>query len=135
MSDYNASIIEEFRTNEGTTETYGDHLLLVHTTGHRTGAEHVHPVRTVVIDGEWHIAGSAAGRAKDPVWAVNLRHHPDTVVEAPEGTVAVHAELLEGDARATAWDAFTTVAPGFADYQEKADAHGRTIPLFKLTRR
>lgn len=135
MSDYNAKVIDEFRSNAGSTEAYGDQLLLVHTIGHRTGAEHIHPVRTVVIDGDWHIAGSAAGRAKDPVWAVNLRHSPDTVVEAPEGTVGVHAELIEGDGRPAAWAAFTAEAPQFVDYQLKADEHGRTIPLFRLVRR
>lgn len=134
MSDYNTKIIEEFRSNAGTTEAYGDQLLLVHTIGHRTGQEHVHPVRTVTIDGEWYVAGSAAGRAKDPVWAVNLRRHPETTVEAPEGTVAVRAELVEGEERAAAWAAFTAEAPQFVDYQKKADEHGRTIALFRLVR-
>lgn len=135
VSAYNDSIIEEFRANSGTTEAYGDALLLVHTVGHRTGRERVHPVRAVVIDGDWHIAGSAAGRAEDPVWAVNLRATPETVVESPEGTVPVRAELVEGEARAAAWEAFTAAAPQFVDYQTKADEHGRTIPLFRLVRR
>lgn len=135
MSDHNTKVIAEFRANAGTTEAYGDKLLLVHTIGHRTGREHVHPVRAVVVDGDWHVAGSAAGRADDPVWAVNLRRHPETVVEAPEGTVDVRAEELRGDARAQAWAAFTAQAPQFVGYQEKADTHGRTIPLFRLVRR
>jgi len=135
VSAYNDSIIEEFRANSGTTEAYGDNLLLVHTIGHRTGTERIHPVRRVVIDGDWHIAGSAAGRAEDPVWAVNLRKTPDTVVESTEGTVAVRAELVDGDERAAAWAAFTEAAPQFVDYQAKADEHGRVIPLFRLRRR
>jgi deazaflavin-dependent oxidoreductase (nitroreductase family) len=134
VNDYNANIIEEFRANAGVTGAFGDTLLLVHSTGHRTGTEHVHPVRAVTIDGAWHIAGSAAGRAKDPVWAVNLRKHPATVVEAAEGTVEVSAQLLDGPAREEAWAAFTAAAPHFIDYQVKADEHGRTIPLFRLTR-
>jgi len=134
MNDFNARIIDEFRTNGGATETFGDELLLLHTTGHRTGTEHVHPVRTVVIDGAWHVAGSAAGRAKDPVWAVNLRRQPETTVEAPSGTAAVRAVLLDGAERDAAWAAFTAAAPQFTEYQAKADEHGRTIPLFRLER-
>ena len=134
MNAFNDNVIAEFRANAGVTEKFGDNLLLVHTIGHRTGAEHVHPVRAVTIEGEWYVAGSAAGRAQDPVWAVNLRQHPETTVEAPEGTVAVRAELLEGEARSTAWAAFVAGAPQFVDYQTKADEHGRTIPLFRLAR-
>ena len=134
VSEHNAQVIEEFRARGGVTERYGADLLLVHTVGHRTGRERVHPVRTVVIDGAWHVAGSAAGRPDDPVWAVNLRRRPETVVEAPEGEVGVRARLLEGEERASAWAAFTAAAPAFLDYQAKADAHGRTIPLFRLER-
>lgn len=135
MSAYNDNVIAEFRANAGFTETYGDALLLVHSIGHVTGTERVHPVRTVVIDGDWYVAGSAAGRAEDPVWATNLRAHPDTVVESPEGTVPVRAELVDGDERTRLWAAFTEAAPQFADYQTKADEHGRVIPLFRLARR
>lgn len=135
MSAYNDNVIAEFRANSGSTEAYGDALLLVHTTGHVTGAERIHPVRTVVIDGDWYVAGSAAGRPQDPVWATNLRAQPDAVVESPEGTVAVRAELVEGEERPVLWAAFTEAAPQFVDYQTKADEHGRVIPLFRLVRR
>lgn len=136
MSDWNANIIEEFRANGGTVQTmgFGRGLVLLHHTGARTGTERVSPV-AAIRDGDdtWLVAASKAGAPDNPDWFHNLRAHPDVSIETPDdGTVEVHASVLEGEERDAAWARFTAMSEGFRSYEQKTT---RVIPVVALTRR
>ncbi|MEB0000022.1 nitroreductase/quinone reductase family protein [Cryobacterium sp. RTS3] len=135
MSDFNEQIISEFRENNGhvTTAGFGSTLVLLHTTGARTGAERVSPVMSIRDGDAWLVVASAGGRPQHPAWYFNLLKQPDTMIETAEGTVGVTATDLDGDEHARAWAEIVARAPGFADYQERAI--GRRIPVLRLTRR
>jgi hypothetical protein len=64
----NTQIIEEFRANEGKVGGYFKDatLLLLHTTGAKSGKERVNPVMCFHIDGRLIIVGSYAGADIDP---------------------------------------------------------------------
>ena len=132
MSDFNEQIMSEFRENNGhvTTAGFGSNLVLLHTTGARTGAERVSPVMSIRDGDAWLVIASAGGRPKHPAWYFNLLEHPETTIETPDGIVAVTATDLDGDEHARAWAKIIARAPGFAGYQERAVE--RRIPVLRL---
>ncbi|MEN0129614.1 MAG: nitroreductase/quinone reductase family protein [Brevundimonas sp.] len=136
MSDWNESIIEEFRANGGTVETagFGRGLVLLHHLGAKTGTERVSPVAAIRdTDDTWLIAASKGGAPTNPAWFHNLLAHPDVSIETPDdGTVDVRAEQLLDADRDAAWERFKQRSAGFASYEAKTT---RTIPVLALRRR
>jgi deazaflavin-dependent oxidoreductase (nitroreductase family) len=134
MSDWNDSVIAEFRANDGRTERWGDRLLVMHTVGAKSGEERLAPVMGLPADGGWIVVASKGGAPENPAWYYNLVAHPDFDIEARIGsavaTVPVHATELTGEDHTKAWSDITASAPGFQSYQDKVE---RVIPLFKLT--
>jgi deazaflavin-dependent oxidoreductase (nitroreductase family) len=127
----NDRIIEEFRANGGKVGGVFANatLLLLHTTGAKSGRKHVNPVMYFPFDGRLLIVGSYAGADVDPAWVHNLRAHPRAHIEIGSDAYDVDARELPRDERDAAFDRITTAASGFADYQSKTD---RVIPVFEL---
>lgn len=138
MSAFNDRIISEFRSNDGRVDSagFGTSLVLIHSRGARTGAERINPAMSLRDGDGWLAVASARGAPQDPAWAVNLRAHPDTEIEAVvDGTIAtvpVRATELDGVDREAAFARFVRMAPAFAAYQRNAD---RRLPVFALTAR
>jgi deazaflavin-dependent oxidoreductase (nitroreductase family) len=135
MSDWNDKIIAEFRANGGQVggDFEGFPLLLLHTTGAKSGAERVHPVAYQALgDGRWAVFASKGGAPTNPDWYYNLRADPDVSIEVGTDSVEVRARVLEGAERSAVWEEQKRRAPGFADYETKTD---REIPVVELTRR
>lgn len=138
VSDFNTTIIDEFRANNGTVTTagFGRHLILVHTVGARSGAERINPLMSIPEEsGGRLIIGSAAGSPKDPAWVHNLRKNPEVTVERPGDvgveTYTARATELDPVQREQAWQLFLAASDGFAKYTETAE--GRAFPIFRLT--
>lgn len=144
MSDYNQTVIDTFRSQGGVVPNFGRALILLHHTGARSGVERVSPVAAIRDGDAWLIAASKAGAPDHPAWFHNLLAHPDVEIEVPsddadgaEGagaitTVPVHAVRLEGADRDAAWQRFTAMSSGFAEYERKTT---RVIPVVRLDRR
>jgi deazaflavin-dependent oxidoreductase (nitroreductase family) len=132
VSDWNTTIIEEFRAKGGKgVNQFGDSLLLLHHFGARSGTERISPLAYFDDGDRLVIVASAAGAPKSPDWYHNLKAHPDVTIEIGTETVPVKAaEILDDDYRQT-WARVTAAMPGFADYQTKT---ARTIPLVALHR-
>jgi deazaflavin-dependent oxidoreductase (nitroreductase family) len=133
MADFNDQIIAEFRQNGGRVETmgFGDRLVILHTTGARSGAPRVSPLMALPTDEGWIVAASKGGAPEEPAWAHNLRAHPSISVESGDATVAATAVELIGADRDAAWQRFVDTAPGFGDYERRTT---RTIAVFHLVR-
>ena len=133
MAGWNEQVIDEFRSNDGRTERWGDRLIVMHTTGAKSGEPRLNPVMGMPNDGGWIVVASKGGAPDNPAWYYNLVAHPELDIEARIGghieTVRVRARELSGDERAAAWATMVAVAPGFASYEQKTD---RVIPLFRL---
>ena len=106
MSGFNDRVIAEFRANGGRVEAaagFGDSLVLLHTTGARSGERRVNPAMALRDGGGWLIVASAKGAPADPAWAHNLRAHADISIEARvadrDRTVEVTAAELTGAER------------------------------------
>ena len=133
MSDWNAQIIEEFRANEGRVggQFEGAPLLLLHTTGARSGAERVNPMMYLADDGRMFVFASKAGADTHPDWFHNLVKTPQVTVEVGTETFAAVATPLEEDERAAVYAKQAALYPGFAGYAAKTT---RVIPVVELVR-
>ncbi len=133
MDDWNAKIIEEFRANDGKVGGMfeGAPLLLLHSTGAKTGQERVNPLMYQPVDGGYAIFASKAGAPTNPDWYHNLRANPEATVEVGTDAVPVRARIAEGEERDAIFLAQKNAWPQFAEYEEKTD---RTIPVVVLER-
>jgi deazaflavin-dependent oxidoreductase (nitroreductase family) len=129
----NSEIIDEFRANGGKVggPFEGATLLLLHTTGAKSGKERINPVMTFDFDGKLLIVGSYAGADVDPAWLHNLRANPDAHVEIGTDAFDVRARELPADERDAVYPRIVEQAPGFGGYQSKTD---RIIPVVELQR-
>ena len=134
MSNWNNTIIEEVRTNEGRVggPFAGAPMILVHHLGARTGTERVAPLMYFAQpDGSMLIIASKAGAPTNPDWYHNLKAHPKIDVEVGTDRFTVVADELDRAERDEVWPALVAERPGFGGYQEKTD---RIIPVFRLRR-
>lgn len=131
LNAFNAGIIDEFRANGGKVsgQFEGANLLLLTTTGAKSGEPRVSPLAYFRIDGKLIIIGSFAGGPVNPAWVHNLRANPAARVEIGTDAFDVTARELPKDERDALFDQITAASPGFAEYQEKTS---RVIPLFEL---
>src|SRR6187200_1134242 len=83
MSDWNQTIIAEFRANHGKVGGYfaGANMLLLHTRGARTGRERTTPVVYVPDGDRLVIIASKGGADSHPDWYYNLLANPHVTVE------------------------------------------------------
>ncbi|MGC9544585.1 nitroreductase/quinone reductase family protein [Streptomyces sp. UG1] len=130
--DFNQQVIEEFRANKGRVGGYfeGARLLLLTTTGARTGRPHTTPVGYLPDGGDRALViASAAGAPTHPAWFHNLVANPQVTVESGAFTYEARAVVLEGEERDRAFARAVEADPGWAAYQEKTE---RVIPVIAL---
>jgi deazaflavin-dependent oxidoreductase (nitroreductase family) len=133
LDAFNAGIVEEFRANGGKVggPFEGMTLLLLTTTGAKSGQPRMNPLAYFTIGGKMIIVGSKAGSDTHPHWLHNLRAHPRARVEAGAETYDVIARELPAGERDAFFEQIVAAAPGFGEYQAKTD---RVIPLIELSR-
>lgn len=133
MSDFNASVIDEFRANAGQVGGYfeGRDMLLLHHFGAKTGTERVAPLVYQDLGEAKAIFASKGGAPTNPDWYHNLVAHPDVTIEVGTETVDVRARVAEGDERDQIWKRQKTEVRQFADYEDRARPT-REIPVIVL---
>ena len=133
-NDWNKQIIAEFRANDG--KVGGDFenvtLLLLHTTGAKSGLPRINPVVTMPEGDCYVIMASKGGRPTNPDWYYNLVANPKVTVEVGEAKFEALATVTQGSEREKLFSKMTTRYPMFAEYQRNTT---RVIPLITLTRR
>jgi deazaflavin-dependent oxidoreductase (nitroreductase family) len=136
VSDWNTNIIEEFHANEGRVGGgfAGMTLLLLHSTGRRTGEERVNPLAYLTDGDRWVVFATKGGHVFHPHWLHNLEANPAATIEVGTETVPVTARILrEGPERDELWKRQVALHPQFREYEEKTAGH-RTIPVIVLQR-
>lgn len=131
--NWNQKIIEEFRANDGVVSGRfeGKTLLLLHTTGAKSGQERINPV-AYFRDGENYVViASKGGAPTHPDWYYNILAHPRLTVEVGTETIQVDAKVTEEPDRTRLYDKMVETFPGFNDYRRKTS---RVIPVIALTR-
>jgi deazaflavin-dependent oxidoreductase (nitroreductase family) len=133
VNDFNAAIIEEFRANGGKVAGHfeGAPLLLLTSTGARSGEAHTTPVMYLPDGERMVIFASKAGAPTNPAWYHNLLANPSTTVEVGAETVEVQATIAAGEERERLYNRQAELYPQFTDYAQKTT---REIPVVVLHR-
>jgi deazaflavin-dependent oxidoreductase (nitroreductase family) len=133
VSEWNDKIIEEFRANGGQVggQFEGAPLLLLHSTGAKSGLERVSPMMYRKVGDAWAVFASKAGADTNPDWYHNLLAHPTARIEVGVQTLDVTARTATDDEREPIWSAQKADYSGFAGYEQKTS---RQIPVVILER-
>lgn len=128
---WNEKIIDEFRANEGRVggNFAGSPLLLLHTTGAKSGKERINPMMYLREDGRTFVFASKAGADTSPDWYHNLVANPEVTVEIGTETHAATAVPLTGAERDRIYARQSELYPRFGEYQAKTS---RVIPVVEL---
>ena len=129
----NDNVTGEFRANAGKVggRFEGNELLLLTTTGARSGEPRVAPLVVFRVEGKLLIVAGYGGADVNPAWVHNLRANPRSRVELATGSFDVIAHELDSSEREAIIPKINATVPAFAfaNYQSKTK---RTIPIFEL---
>jgi deazaflavin-dependent oxidoreductase (nitroreductase family) len=131
MSEWNAGIIDEFRANDGVVGGMfeGAPLLILHTTGAKSGAERLAPLMYRREDDRVFVFASKAGSHSHPDWFYNVKANPEVSVEMASATLNGNAVEVVGDERDGIYSRQSTAFPQFGKYQAGTD---RKIPVIEI---
>ncbi len=130
---FNKTIIDEFRANKGVVggQFAGAPLLLLSTTGAKSGLARVNPL-VYLVDGDRQIIiASFAGAPTSPPWYHNLLANPEVGVEMGSENFKASAGVLDEPERTELYAKMVEIMPVFSEYQSKTT---RVIPVIALTR-
>ena len=132
IKEINRNVIEQFRAGGEVEGMQRDRLLLLTTTGRRSGEPRTSPMM-FHRDGErLLVIGSNMGATTDPAWCHNLAADPHVTVEVGDEEYAALAEVTSGADRDRVWTEIKQTYPFFVDHEAKAGE--REIPVVALTR-
>jgi len=133
LEEFNRKVISEFRANQGKVggEMAGVPLLLLTTTGAKTGRTLTKPLAYTRDGDRIVIIASFAGNPHNPPWFHNIVANPTVTIELGAEKFRVKATVTTGAERQRLFDAQAKQLPVFADYQKKTT---RQIPVLSLTR-
>jgi deazaflavin-dependent oxidoreductase (nitroreductase family) len=127
----NAQVVGEFRASDGKVggPFDGNELLLLTTTGAKSGQPRLSPLSCKRIDGKLLIIAGYGGADVNPSWVHNLRANPRAHIELGTESFDVTARELPPAERADIIPKLTAAVSAFAEYQAKTS---RAIPIFEL---
>ncbi|MGW6582717.1 nitroreductase/quinone reductase family protein [Streptomyces globisporus] len=128
---FQQSVITEFRANAGKVggPFEGADLLLLTTTGARSGKPHTTPLGYVRDGRRLLVVASNLGAPLHPDWYRNLLAHPSVRVELGGEESECLAVPAEGARRDELFARVVAEAPGYAEYQDATD---RVLPVVVL---
>lgn len=129
---FNSPVIEEFRANGGKVggDFAGMPILLLHSTGARSGATRTNPMVYLEHAGGYLVFASKAGADTHPAWYHNLKANPDAEIEVGTERLRVRAAELTGAERAERFAEAVAAFPVMAEHQRGT---GRVIPVVALS--
>ncbi|MGA9597193.1 MAG: nitroreductase/quinone reductase family protein [Acidimicrobiia bacterium] len=116
----------------GTTRmTLGAPVLLLTTTGRRSGEERSVPIGHMEIDGEIVVAGTNGGLEPTPAWVLNLRSDRRCLVQIRGDRFEARAEFVGLDEYESLWN---RLSESYPTYNQAQSWIAREIPLIRLRR-
>jgi deazaflavin-dependent oxidoreductase (nitroreductase family) len=134
MNEQNKGVIKEFRENAGNVGGFfeGANMILVHTTGAKSGKERINPLMYFADGARYAIFASKGGAPTNPDWYYNIVANPEIRVEVGSETFEVTATVAEEPERTEIYGKMAAMHSNFADYEKGTT---RVIPVVILTRR
>lgn len=105
-------------------------VMLLTTTGRRSGQPRTTPLTYFELDGQVVIVASYGGDDRHPQWYQNLLRNPTVTIERGNGKERRTARTASADEKAKWWPTITSTYQGYAGYQRRTT---RDIPLVALT--
>lgn len=128
--DVNATLIDEFRANDGKLAGYGDMtLLILHSTGAKSGLERVSLLICQSVGGSWAIFASNGGAPTNPAWYHNIIANPNVEIEVGSSKHRAIARVADKAERQRIWDTQRALMPEIDDYAARSN---RVIPVVVL---
>jgi deazaflavin-dependent oxidoreductase (nitroreductase family) len=131
---FTQALIEQFRANGGQVTQgpfAGRKVLLLTTTGAKSGQTRLAPVVYTEDAGRLVIVASKGGAPENPSWFANLVANPVVTVEVGAEKFQARATPAEGAERDRLYAQHAAVYPGFLDYVQRTT---RVIPVVLLER-
>ena len=130
---FNRNVIDEFRANAGAVGGMmtGVPLLLLTTTGARSGEPRVSPLAYTTDGDRLVVIGAKRGAPTHPAWYHNLLANPAALVEVGADRFPVRATEAEDAERDRLWDQMAEQMPNFKTYPRDTP---RRIPVVVLAR-
>ena len=114
---------EGFRWREGTS------ILLLTTTGRKSGEQRTTPLIFGQSGDSYLIVASKGGADEPPAWYVNLQANPEAEIQVKADVMRVRARDATPDEKPELWRIMTAEWPHYDEYQQKTD---REIPVVVL---
>jgi deazaflavin-dependent oxidoreductase (nitroreductase family) len=131
MKEVNRRVIEQFRAGAEIDGMHRDRLVLLTTTGRRSGRPRTTPMMFHRDGDRILVIASAAGAPNHPHWYLNLVANPSVTVEIGDDRYQARATPATGAEYTHLWTMIKDSYPFFADHEAKAN---RTIPVVILER-
>lgn len=122
----NASVIDEFRAHGGDVAGLGFPILLLTTSGARSGRRSTVPLGFKVDAGQVFVVASNGGAQRHPDWFRNLVANPVVTVELGGQVYEGRAVMARGQERDRVFNLMKTDAPGLHDFERRV---ARIIPV------
>lgn len=110
----------------------GTTILLLSTTGRRSGEERTTPLIHRTDGDRWVVVASKGGAPDNPYWYKNLEADPEATIQVKDEQIPVRAHPAAGSERERLWGLMTEVWPAYDDYRQRTS---REIPVVVLERR
>jgi F420H(2)-dependent quinone reductase len=104
-------------------------VVLVTTTGAKSGKHRYVPLMRVEKDGRYAMVASKGGDPAHPSWYFNVQANPAVKLQDGDKIVSLTARELDGAERRQWWERAVEAYPPYAEYQTKTT---RLIPVFVL---
>lgn len=109
----------------------GSEVLLLTTTGRRSGDRRTMPLIFREIEGKYVLVASHVGNDNHPAWYLNLLATPEVELQVRDEVFPAVARVAKGEERERLWRLMNEVWPDYDVYQTRTD---RQIPVVVLER-
>ena len=131
-SSWSRDQVETYERSGGTAgnELNGKPVIILTSTGAKSGKLRKTPLMRVEHDGEYAVVASLSGAPKHPVWYYNLTTDPHVELQDGPASKDYVAREVQGAEREAWWERAVAAWPDYAEYQKKTT---RVLPVFVLT--
>jgi deazaflavin-dependent oxidoreductase (nitroreductase family) len=123
--------VDTYRATDGKTghDWKGARVLLLTTTGRKSGEPRTTPLIYRERDGNYMIVASKGGLDAPPVWYLNLKENPTVEIQVKGDRMTAQARDATPEEKPALWKLMTEEWPDYDDYQRRTD---REIPVVIL---
>lgn len=127
----NRSVIAEFRANAGVVKRRKHPLILLTTTGARSGREHVTPLNFSRDGARVVVIASKGGSATHPDWYRNISANPEVRIEDGAETYRARATVAQEPERTLLYDQQVKQMSFFESYRKRVKAREIPVVIFE----